>query len=263
MALKISFVLFDDDPEISVTEIRKDLSDRWPQLPLGSGSERSDDTWSFRVGSTDVILAKMDAPVPWAELEGPCSTSLLWPDAESQLRDHRTHLVVTVSGELSSVELSTLLTQVTASVLATASSALGAYWGSATLLLPKAFFVDCATEMLPHSLPIDLWVDLRVGSDGGNHSSGFTTGLAALGHMEFETQDAYESPAELRERLWSLADYVLSNGRLIRDGNTVGEDANERIQVVYSDSAFGQDGRVMRLVYQDGGRGKAWWRFWD
>lgn len=259
MALNTALVLYRDDPDITVAGIRNDLSDRWPQLPLGSGSAESGNAWSFRVGSTDVILAKMDAPVPWQELEGPCTTSLLWPDAESQLRDHRAHLVVTISGELSSVELTTLLTQVTTSVLATSSSALGVYWGTATLLLPKAFFVDCATEMLPHAWPIDLWIDLRVGSEDGEHSSGFTIGLAALGHMEFETENAYESPTELRERLWSLADYVLSNNPLIRDGDTVGEDAIEKIRVVYSDSAFGHDGRVMRLVYQ--GR-KPWWRFW-
>jgi Domain of unknown function (DUF4261) len=68
-------------------------------------------------------------------------------------------------------------------------------------------------------------------------------------------------PGELRERFHGLANYVLENGPVIRDGDTIGEDANEKIQVVYADSAFGHEGKVMRLVYTPQQK-KPWWRFW-
>ncbi len=90
---------------------------------------------------------------------------------------------------------------------------------------------------------------------------GFTTGMQSLGHMEFETQDSPEPPNELRERFHGLAIYVLENGPVIRDGDTIGEDANEKIQVVYADSAFGHEAKVMRLVYTPQQK-KPWWQFW-
>ena len=50
---------------------------------------------------------------------------------------------------------------------------------------------------------------------------------------------------------------MVENGPVIKDGDTVGEDANERIKVVYAKSAFGHEGRVMRLEYGPAGR-KGW-----
>ena len=73
--------------------------------------------------------------------------------------------------------------------------------------------------------------------------------MVALGHMEFEAEDVPESPGDLRDRFFGLANYVLENGPVIRDGDTIGEDARERIRVVYSQSAFGHEGQVMRLEY--------------
>jgi Domain of unknown function (DUF4261) len=55
---------------------------------------------------------------------------------------------------------------------------------------------------------------------------------------------------DLRDRFLSLAGYLIENGPVIEDGNTVGADANEKIQVIYSASQFGHDGQVMRLDYQ-------------
>ena len=67
--------------------------------------------------------------------------------------------------------------------------------------------------------------------------------------MEFETENSPEQPGDLRERLYGLCNYVLENGPVINDGDTIGQDANERIRVVYAESAFGRDGKVMRLEY--------------
>jgi hypothetical protein len=82
--------------------------------------------------------------------------------------------------------------------------------------------------------------------------------MSALGHMEFETESSNEQPGELRERFFGLCNYVLENGPVIRDGDTIGEDANERIRVVYAKSAFGQEGQVMRLEYDAIAKKKGW-----
>jgi hypothetical protein len=86
--------------------------------------------------------------------------------------------------------------------------------------------------------------------------------MDALGHMELETVNATDAPGDLRERLIAIAGYLLENGPVIQDGHTVGEDANERIRVVYSKSAFGQPHRVMRLDYEAAQPKKRWWKPW-
>jgi hypothetical protein len=109
---------------------------------------------------------------------------------------------------------------------------------------------------------LHIWVDFRVGKDGERTSSGFTAGMAALGLMELETQHCPEPPGELKDRLLGLAGYLLENGPVIRDGDTVGEDANEKIRVVYAPSSFGHEGRVMRLEYEKPSPQKPWWKLW-
>ncbi|WP_178372561.1 DUF4261 domain-containing protein [Massilia sp. CF038] len=129
--------------------------------------------------------------------------------------------------------------------------------------MPKNLFADFATEVIPHGAPLPIWVDYRVGwNDGKTHSAGFTTGLAALGLMEMEAQLAAESPAELRKRFEAITHYLLENGMVIRDGDTVGESASEKIRVQYCPSHFGAKDPVMQLVYAANGDKKPWWKLW-
>ena len=78
-------------------------------------------------------------------------------------------------------------------------------------------------------------------------SGGTTRGLSALGHMEFECPKSTETPAELAGRLEGLVHHVLENGPVIRDGDTVGGSASEKIRATFARSALGNDGFVIRL----------------
>ncbi|MBW3597142.1 MAG: DUF4261 domain-containing protein [Planctomycetes bacterium] len=262
MAISIAMVMLGPGAKLSAEAIQQDLKSTWPALPAIGNAEQEEVTLSFRVGEADLILGRMPAPIPWSDLEGPCATSWLWPDAAEKLKQHAEHVIVTVSSEASPVERSRLLTQVVAAIVATCKAPVGVFWTNAAMVISPSMFRDFAVDVLPHGPPIHMWVDFRVGKTGDRTSSGFTSGLAALDLMEFETQNANEPPGELRERLIALAGYVVENGPVINDGDTVGEDANERIRVVYSKSAFGHEGKVMRLDYSTAQSKKPWWKIW-
>ena len=262
MAIGISMLLLTADAPIRGGDVQRQLAENWPGVPAATKVEEEEDTLSLQLGDSLVVMAKMPAPFPWKDLEGPCATSILWKNAAQEVKRHTIHWIVTVHGELAPVMLSTRLTQVTAAAMASCPAAIGVYWGNATLIVPKNIFIEFAKEVLPHGPPLHVWVDFRVGRDSETTSSGFTAGMKALGHMEFETQRSPEPPGELRERLLALAGYVVENGPVIRDGDTVGEDAQERIRVVYSNSSFGHEGKVMRLVYEDSSAKKPWWKLW-
>ena len=261
MTIGISMVMLADDDIPDLATLSNFMRENYPDLPEVSNAEAAEGTYAFRVGEADVVLGKMCAPIPWSDLEGPCATSILWRNAESEIQEHKTHIIVTVSATTDLVSLSNLLTQATAAVLAACPSAIGVYWGNATLLVPKALFVEFATAILPEGPPVHIWIDTRVGRQESKGSAGFTSGLEALGYMEIETDASPEEPGALRERLYSLADYVLSAGRTINDGDTVGEDAGEKIRVVYSESVFGKENTVMKLVYEKPSA-KSKWKFW-
>jgi hypothetical protein len=262
MAIGISMIMLNTDSPIRAQDVQHHLAENWSDLPVAADIEEKDGILSLEIGEASVIMAKMPAPIPWSDLEGPCATSILWKNAASEVKHHSVHWIVTVRGELEPLPLSRLLTQATAAALAACEEAIGVYWCNATLLIPKNIFIDFAKQVLPLGPPLHIWVDFRVGEDAEKSSAGFTTGMQALGHMEFESQQSPESPGELRERLLALAGYVVENGPVIKDGDTVGEDADERIRIVYSDSPFGHEGKVMRLVYETASAKRPWWKPW-
>lgn len=262
MAIGISMIMLSTDSPICAKDVQRHLAENSPDLPAACDIEEKDGTLSLKIGEASLIMAKMPAPIPWSDLEGPCATSVLWKNAASEVKQHSIHWIVTVHGDLEPLPLSTLLTQATAAAMAACEEAIGVYWGNATLVIPKSIFIDFAKEVLPHGPPLHIWVDFRVGKDSETSSSGFTAGMKALGHMEFESQKSPEPPGELRERFLALAGYVVENGPVIRDGDTVGEDAEERIRVIYSDSLYGHEGKVMRLVYETPSTKKPWWKLW-
>ncbi len=255
-------IMCETDGPIRAADIGRELAENWPDLPNATDIDEGEDSTSLQIGDSGLIMAKMPAPIPWSQLEGPCATSLLWKNAKEEVEKHVVHWIVTVNGELDPIELSTLLTQATAAAMKASPSAIGVYWGNATLVVPKAIFCDFAKDVLPHGPPMHIWVDFRVGPDSEKSCAGFTAGMQALGHMEFETDNAPESPGDLRERLLSLCGYLIENGPVIQDGDTVGADAQEQIRVNYCDSVFGHEDKVMRLVYENSPTKKPWWKFW-
>lgn len=265
MAVGLAFILAKEGSPPTVAAIEQEIKANWPDFPATQEFEQQDGTISFNMDGAPVFFAYVDAPFPWSDLEGPCATSMLWPNAAEEIQAHRGHWIVTVMGDHEPIEMATLLTQATAVLLSVLPSAIGVYWGNATLIIPKPMFIDFTKQVLPDEAPLFLWVDFRVGSDTPSGTSGFTTGMEALGHMELEVHNGPETVPETRERLMDLVGYLLANGPVIEDGNTVGNSAEERILVRYGDSKFGYENKVMRLVYDDEPtpkKPKSKWQFW-
>jgi len=259
MAVTISMIMLAADKAPHAADVERELRRRYPELKASLVSDAKEDTPAFELEKGQLILGHMPGPIPWTDLEGPCATSILWKNAAEEVKAHQAHIVVTVLSELEPVEKAILLTQCTAAVLAASDAAIGVYWGRATLVVPKVIFLEFAEKILPVGPPLDIWVDFRVGWTTKTASAGFTQGMEALGHMELEVLEIPEKPAELRQRLQELALYLLENGPVIRDGHTVGQDENEKIRVVYSESAYGNARQVMRLQYEAAPK-RPWWK---
>lgn len=249
MSLAISMVALGKDAKISGTAIPKAWAARWRQGAQPGGAEKKENTLSYRVGEIDVIYGLMPAPIPWSDLERPCETSILWPEAAAELKRHKRHVIVTASGEAEPVELMTVLTQATAALADSCEGTVGVYWGSASIVLPPKLFGEIAGDCIPNEFPVAIWVNCVVGKNEDGGSSGYTCGLDSFGLMDFVAEKSPEPPAELHKRLFGFAEYILTNGPVIKDGDTIGETAEEKIKITYGPSTFGHKEPVMRLSY--------------
>jgi hypothetical protein len=258
MAIAIAMIPLAKGARLSTSKTLADLKVTWSIEP--PDAKKGDGSWSFGFGEYFAAVAMMPAPIPEADLRGPIETATLWPDAGKDLKTSPGHLIVTVmtAEDGGAVELRRNLTRVVASVLEGCEGALGVYWGDATMLIRKDVFREIAVEALPEP-PLLLWVDFRVGPVAGGKSGGFTVGMSALGLMELESDAANEPPAEFRDRLMSIAAYLLANGLVIKDGDTVGESPTEKIRASYGKSSFGHEEAVIRLQFEAPAK-KSFWK---
>ncbi len=243
-------------------ELARALVRLFPALPAPTACEGGgEDPLLLTMGAARVAIMSIDQPIPWPELEERSRATRWWPEAEPALRAHAGHLIVSALGELTPLAGATLATQVSAALVETMPSALGVYWGSAGTLLRKDVFVALAGAIKDDAPPTAIWVDFRVGPATGRASRGFTRGLAAFELPEFEVLAAPEPARVLLDRLMGLAGYALGNGPAIRPGHTVGATADEKVRVIDAGSSFGQPGRVLQLVFDQGGgpaRASSW-----
>lgn len=232
-------------PEAIAERFKADFA----QHSIVAHGQAEDLSWQFDIDENTIRIARANLPFPKAELAGPCEASMLWPNAAKELKDHKTHFVISFSTEIEPKLASAILTRFTSAVLNCCSDALGVYWGNASLVIPKKIFIDFAHDVLPHENPMFIWIDFRVGKNKKGNSFGFTTGLRAFGLREIEVPNATEEPASLRQRLLDLSDFILTNGDVFKNGQTIGEDDSHKIVAAITKSKFGHADEVTQLNY--------------
>ena len=215
--------------------------------PSVENAKLEDEVLSFDFGGATAFVSLMPGPIPWEDLEGPCATAWHWEEAESVLREHKAHLIVVLTGNAGdAIEQHLRLTRLVAAA-AEASEALGVYWGGAPLVQPREAFFEVAQEAGRDNLPLELWVEQRLFSSAPETVSVFTAGMDKLGAMEVEVREAHGDPSEVMALVYGIAQYLVLNGNVIQDGDTVGGSEEERVTARHVDSEWERAGKVLLL----------------
>jgi len=263
MTISHSMIMFRGAPEFDAAAVERHIRTCWPPEHRSVQVTVEDGTLSVRWdgNETDLLVATViDAPMPWDEVQGYCERSDFWADAEATLRPHDSHVIAVARGIQEPADVMRLLTLLTSAIVTTVDGALGVLWSPAEHVLPAGIFTEVTPELLAdETFVCHLWVNVRTGWSGEGVSNGCTTGLAHLGLMEVETKDAPEEPADLRNRFQNIVIYLLRNGLVIADGDSLGRSMDERIDAVYADSLFGADDRTIQLQFAPKPAKKRWW----
>ncbi len=227
----------------------------FPQIPQLDESiqniERKGDTVTFTIDGEMGFITLMRAPIPWSDLEGPCATSLYWPDATKVLKPHKGHLILSIiarNNDLPKVLRAIFLTKLTASV-AVVSPALGVYWPTGTIVQSIPFFLESTRKIAPDCIPLELWVEFRLERLSGQACNVITTGMDVFGHREIEVINSKRKPQDVLKFVINLVAYLFENGPVIQEGDTVGEDGNQKITVEFQSSTWDRPEKVMKILY--------------
>ncbi len=208
-------------------------------------------TVSFQFDGHSFVAGLIDNPIPKPDLDYACGNSFFWPEAAEALSHHSSHLIVTALGDYDKPwQRAMRLSQVMAACIESFDS-IGVYWGHASVVHAPEFFLQGMREAEPNvnHLPVELWTGfLRTERDDKSVDM-YTDGLDVFGCMEFEIVESKLPMPELFEMLISMSRYVMFNGNVIGDGDTVGGNAEEKIVTHFTSSVIGRKAAVIRLKY--------------
>jgi len=217
------------------------------EIPPVAIVDRRADRFTLAVGADTATISLEPAPIPWAELEGPCKSAWYWPEAAGSLRDHAAHVAVVLlpQGE-DRITAALVLTNLVAAVAASANAA-GVFWASGGLVHAPEAFISYCQEPGGEYLPLNLWIDFSLMRNDDGTCSLFTTGMEEFDLMEIEVHNSREEPELLLEGAFKMAHYLLENGPIVEDGETVELSDEEKCLVRFGPSMWDEHVQVIRL----------------
>ena len=238
----LAFVLLERPVEPDMAALAAALRARHPQLAKEiddspAGIRRGSAGVSvLRCGDQAVAVMSMPAPIPedprlWSR------ATTAWPEANAVAARHRGHLMVSVLGQdQQSLPTARLMTAVIGALIATMPECCAVVW-DAKVARPAGLWLHLSMQSYAPfpDYPFTLWVDvLPFRSQKG--IGAVTMGLSAFADREIEFDSSRLALGALIEKVAGLVVYLIEHGRVLRDGDTFGHDARDRIAVRYKNS---------------------------
>ncbi len=243
----LGFVLL-PEPVFDTDELRRVLKEDWgitcEDDPKDADQDRT--RIAFYESGMMATAGLMEVKVPENEAEYWANSNFMAREkALAAAKDHKAHLLVAVLGRgAAPLEAGKLFAKLAAACLK-ASNALGIY-ECGTVWLPEQF-LSFAEVMKEGELPLPALVFVGLYQDEKGVSS-WTNGLRAFGKEELEIVGSSHSPEEVYGMMLYISEYLLEEGAVLRDGETIGLSAEQKLPLTFSAGVF-MEGMSMKIGF--------------
>lgn len=197
------------------------------------------------------MLAHMPLPIPEGEAERYAEGNVLWPDGEAEVAEHTSHVIVTniCGGEQSALDSAIEVSRL-ALVALELFNGLGVYWGNGNVCHSRSIFEGFCEDMSEHHVPVAMWLRLQPVAISEGEIGLYTLGMQQFGLMDLEVERCRLPLGELVQFVSGVAQYLVQNGPVIKDGDTVGGSETERIKVHHRPSLSQPPRPVYKIVLE-------------
>lgn len=234
-------------PEFDVQEFRTALMEDWG-IDCPEDSEGSRDQGTALVFSADGMMATiglMEARVPNDEADYWANSNFMTREKSvAAAKNHKAHLLVAVLDRNEPLRAGELFVKLAATCLK-ASNALGIY-DCGTVWLPEDY-IRSAMVMKEGELPLTALVFVGLYQNEKGISS-WTRGLRSFGKEELEVIDSHHSPSEVYELMLNISSYLIKEGAVLRDGETLGYTAEQKLPLKLSQGVY-VEGQTMKIGF--------------
>jgi hypothetical protein len=241
MASSTTFVLLDGPIKLDSSVLFKLLKARHPDQAIAIPPDDGCNPNATLISVSGTVVAVMQFAA--ALLDGwqsaASGAALYWPEAEAVFRRHRAHLVVAALGNSDRLlETARVTAAVVGAIVAAYPACTGVLWDLAVANSSQVVGELSTSAFAPYpNLPSSLWVSMHPFRDPGTPRAGVvTTGLRKFIGREIELEGQVSQLKTLLTTAAGLITYLVQNGADIRDGDTIGGSASERIPVRLTES---------------------------
>jgi hypothetical protein len=244
-----AIVFLNGSEGLSIENLQRRMEKKWPIHQLMGSIETKDMKKKF---STIRATYRLEVVEPYFDrdlLTSACKHNHFWPDVEDELLKHKLAVVVGAKTEGGPLHFSSVLSQAVWALFSSCRQASGVVWSPGNQVLSRQAILKNFNVDFESTFPANLWVACKTYVDEKGRSIGYTQGLSSFGLVDFEAIDAPENPTELHNRLSGLISYSILNCSRLLNGDTIGVDEDERIELNRKPSEIGQKGWVFQLSY--------------
>lgn len=237
----VAFVLLTGDSWDSEA-VKKALSEDWG---IGCREKAEEGNLVFEHRGDLAAYSLFASKVPDGEAEENAANNYRWPEAVDVTSTHTAHLMVAlVNHGATPVDAALVHTKMVAAACRL-PNAIGVYY-QGTVVSTEDFLKD-ADRIRSDELPIDDWIWFGIAhTEEGYHV--YTRGLSTFGKDEMEVTDPSVSAEDLREFLYEICHYILSNDAVLSDGDEIGFEEGKTFTIVRS-PGIALDGMTLKITY--------------
>jgi hypothetical protein len=241
----LGMVLLEESNSMDFKKVVTELRNKW-KLKVDD-KESSDEASVLLVEGYNIAIANMPLPIPGDEVKTTAEYNYLWKNGIIEAAKHQGHIILSILNAGKNPIKENLLYSKVASAVLNNSKSLGMYIGGRTLLLKKDFYLANTETMAEDDLPLYNWIYFGLRQENGKNSV-YTFGLADFNKKEMEIVNSSHSLEDLNEMVFNLAHYVIENDVTLKDGETIGISAEQKLKIRESKGKF-LDGTTLKIEF--------------
>ncbi|AMA59374.1 DUF4261 domain-containing protein [Bradyrhizobium sp. CCGE-LA001] len=238
--LSLGFVLLDSPVTPDMSAVANILRARHPDLMTGPDDpgEQHVQASSPLIRCGNQLVAVMSMPAPLPDDTGLWSRAATnWPESKAVAVRHRGHLIVSALGkDVPPLTAARTTTSVIGALIAAMPESCGVVWDG-RVARPSGLWLESSSRAFAPfpDYPFTLWVDiLPFRSD--RKIGAITVGLSSFVGREIEFRSARLTLPTVIDKVAGLSAYLIEHGNVVKDGDTIGASAEERIKVRHRNS---------------------------
>lgn len=237
----LALVLLNKPVTPDMSAVAKVLRARHPELATETANNEEKQPSQtnaplIRCGDKLFAVMSMPAPIP-QEPELWARAARTWPESEAVAKRHQGHMIVSLIGKSERPLIAARLTTAAIGALIEAvPECCGVVWAGRVARPADVWIEASRWSLAPYpDYPFRLWVDILPFRSGAKVGV-ITMGLSAFVDREIEFVSSKLALPALFDKVAGLSVYLIEHGKVVKDGDTIGASASERIAVRYKNS---------------------------